>query len=114
MSGGGERLRAAAERYPNPSTDWRILVKPLSEAFGFGRSYGTGTALAKNAALLGIADLLRDLESKRRLGNAMLATTYNFFYVTSLRFIQYVKHLEFTAVNCQRFFYKIDSFNLDL
>lgn len=88
MSGGGERLRAAAERYPNPSTDWRILAKPLSEAFGFGRNYGTGTALAKNVALLGIADLFRDLESKRRPGEWAMA--HNFFflhYVIPLRLI---------------------------
>jgi len=33
---GEGRLRAAAERYPNPWTDWRILAKPLSGAFGLG------------------------------------------------------------------------------
>lgn len=81
MSGGGERLHAAAERYPNPSADWRILAKPLSEAFGTRRNgterNGTGRdgterdakrALAKNAALLGIADLLRHDETERNCG----------------------------------------------
>lgn len=107
MSGGGERLRAAAERYPNPSTDWRILAKLLSGAFGLGRRYGTrgcALSLAKNAALLGIADLLRDVVSKRHSGKMLrrFRQRRNIVYVISFcPIISYnaARHLKIITVN---------------
>lgn len=87
MSGSGERLRAAAERYLNPSTDWRILAKPLSGAFGLGRQNGTGRDALRARQKCGFIRY-RGFATERRIKdsgeNARRATTHNFAYVYSI------------------------------
>lgn len=50
----------------------------------------TGRALAKNAALLGIADLLRNVGSKTR-ENATRATTHNFAYIRNIAWARFTR-----------------------